>query len=182
MLSQLSAWIFRIWGWKIVNDVPRDRAKFIIAVGPHTSNWDFPVGVLTRSSRHIDLQWAGKSTLFKWPYGFFFRWVGGVPVERSRRTNFVDAVVKEFAERDHFWLTVAPEGTRKRVDKFKTGFYYIAKGANVPIVFCVFNWEKREVFFDPELFWPTDDVEKDMDFLWNYFKGIQGAVPENGVF
>ena len=181
MLSSLGAWVFRLWGWKITGDSPFHEPKLIIAAGPHTSNWDFPVGVLTKSTLGRDIKWAGKSTLFRWPFGGLFRWLGGIPVERSRRTNFVEALVLEFARRDQLWLTIAPEGTRKKVDKLKTGFYHIARLANVPIVFCVFDWTKREVFFDKNLFRPTGDEAKDLEFVWNYFKGIPGHTPENGV-
>ena len=78
-------------------------------------------------------------------------------------------------------LVISPEGTRKKVPKLKTGFYHIARMAGVPIALCTFNWDKKEVFFDPQMFHPTGDEEKDMEFIWNYFKDIPGKNPEQGV-
>jgi 1-acyl-sn-glycerol-3-phosphate acyltransferase len=182
MFSKISAWIFKIWGWKVVGNLPTHLPKFIIAVAPHTSNWDFPVGVLTNSLTGWNVNWVGKSTLFWGPFGSIMRWLGGVPVVRDRRTNFVDAVVEKMKTSDRFWLTIAPEGTRKKVEKFKTGFYWIAKKAEIPIVLCTFDWEKREARFDADLFWPSDNPEKDIDFIWNYYKNVKGHTPENGIF
>ncbi len=182
MSQKLAAWLFAQWGWKITGRFPKEVPKFVIAVAPHTSNWDFPVGVFTRAVLGGPIKWAGKHTLFNWPLGILMRWLGGVPVDRRRSNNFVEATIKVFENHDRLWLTIAPEGHRKRVDKFKTGFYYIAKGAKIPILLCKFDWEKREVHFDPQLFWPGDDARRDLDFLWNYFKGVPGRVPENGVF
>ena len=182
MLSRFAEWLFARLGWKVAGEFPFHVPKFVIAAAPHTSNWDFPLGLFTQAILKAPIKWAGKHTLFMPPHGFFFRWVGGIPVDRTKRTNFVEAVIHEFEVRDKLWLTVAPEGQRQRVDKFKTGFYFIAKGAKVPIVLCRFDWEKREVFFDKNLFWPTDDVEKDLAFIWEYFRGVKGKRPENGIF
>ncbi|MBK8557151.1 MAG: 1-acyl-sn-glycerol-3-phosphate acyltransferase [Lewinellaceae bacterium] len=182
MLSTISAWILRLWGWKITGKYPHEVAKLVIAVGPHTSNWDFPVGVLVNSAGRCHANYVGKHTLFRWPLGIFFRWLGGIPVDRSKKHgNFVAATVEAFNREPRLHLVISPEGTRKKVDKFKTGFYHIARLAEVPIVLCVFDWPKKEVFFDPIFFYPTDNEEKDMEYLWNYFKGIPGKNPEQGV-
>ncbi|MBK6932075.1 MAG: 1-acyl-sn-glycerol-3-phosphate acyltransferase [Saprospirales bacterium] len=182
MLSVLSAFILKLWGWKITGRYPHEVPKLVLAVAPHTSNWDFPVGVLVNSACRIHANYVGKHTLFRWPFGIFFRWLGGIPVDRTRiGSNFVSATVEAFKSQERMHLVIAPEGTRKKVPKLKTGVYQIARQAGVPIALCTFNWPEKEVFFDPKLFYPTDDKEKDMAFIWNYFKDIPGKNPEQGV-
>ena len=115
--------------------MPTDVKKYIIAVAPHTSNWDFPVGLAARSVLRIQsAQFLGKSQLFVPPFGWIFRMLGGHPVDRSSSHDMVEQVVKIFAKHENFILAMAPEGTRKKVTKLRTGFYFIAKGAQVPIV------------------------------------------------
>jgi 1-acyl-sn-glycerol-3-phosphate acyltransferase len=152
-------------------------------VAPHTSNWDFPLGVLTNSAGRLNANYVAKHTLFRWPFGYLFRWWGGIPVDRSRKTggNFVSATVEAFRREPRLHLVIAPEGTRSKVDKFKSGFYHIARQADVPICLCTFNWGTREVYFDPKLFYLTDDEAADMAFLWDYYRGIPGAVPALGI-
>lgn len=181
MFSKLSAWILRIWGWKLTGQYPYHLPKVIIAVGPHTSNWDFPVGVLVNSAMKIRANYLGKHTLFRWPFGWLFRYWGGIPVDRSGRHNFVAQTIEAFNQRERVHLALSPEGTRKKVERFRTGFYHIAKGTGAAICLCKFDWGKMEVFFDPQLFYPTHDEAADMAYLWNYFKGVQGHNPENGI-
>lgn len=178
--NRVSRWIFKAWGWKVTGPYPHELPKLVLAVGPHTSNWDFPVGVLVRSACDADAVFVAKHTLFRPPFGWFFRWINGVPVDRTKSTNFVAAVIEEFHKRDHFHLCLSPEGTRKKVDRFKTGFYHIAKGAGVPIVLTRFDWEHREVDFG-ERFYPTDNEAADLAYIWNYFKNTKGKNPEQGI-
>ncbi|HND88106.1 MAG TPA: 1-acyl-sn-glycerol-3-phosphate acyltransferase [Saprospiraceae bacterium] len=182
MFSALSSLILRLAGWKATGRYPHELAKVVVAVAPHTSTWDFPLGVLINSAYRLRANYVGKHTLFKPPFGFLFRWWGGIPVDRTKNNNFVAATAEAFRVNPRLHLVMAPEGTRKRVDKFKTGFYHIARLAEAPICLCKFDFEHREVFFDPELFYPTGDEQRDMDYLWNYFKGVKGADPEKGVF
>lgn len=181
MLSWLSKLILQLWGWKVTGHYPHELKKVVIAVAPHTSNWDFPVGVLVNSAYQCHANYVGKHTIFRWPFGIFFRWLGGIPVDRSKSHNFVSATAEAFQREPRFHLVMAPEGTRKKVDKFKTGFYHIARLAGVPICLCIFNWTTKEVHFDPRHFHPTDNEEADIAYIWNYFKGIPGANPEQGV-
>lgn len=181
MFSKISAWVLKTWGWKITGHYPFEIPKVVIAVAPHTSNWDFPVGVLTNSAMRCRANYVGKHTLFRWPFGYLFRYWGGIPVDRSTRHNFVAQVVEQFQKLERLHLVLAPEGTRKKVEKFKTGFYHIANGANVPICLCSFHWDIKEVFFDPELFWPSDDEQADLAKIWDHFKKVKGHTPENGV-
>jgi 1-acyl-sn-glycerol-3-phosphate acyltransferase len=179
MFSTLSKAILTLFGWTIEGNFPReDVPKNILAVVPHTSNWDFPLGILVRSSIKSDTRFLGKHTLFKFPYGWIFTMLGGYPVNRSINNNMVEAVASIFKSKEKFSITIAPEGTRKKVNRLRTGFYHIAKAAEVPIILTKFDWgHKRVHFSDP--FYPTNDQEKDLAFINQYFSGIEGAVPEN---
>ncbi len=181
MFSWISRFLLWLWGWKITGEYPRTLDKVVVAVAPHTSNWDFPLGVLTNSAGKLKANYLGKHSLFRWPFGYLFRWWGGIPVDRTKHHNFVAATVDAFQREKRLHLVIAPEGTRTKVDRFKTGFYHIARLAGAPICLCTFYWDKREVFFDPVLFYPTDDEAADMAYIWNYFKGVKGANPEKGV-
>lgn len=180
MLRPFYRFIFWILGWKTVGKMP-DIPKFIIAVAPHTSNWDFPVGLAARSILRIrNAQFLGKSQLFKPPFGWFFRWLGGHPVERSSSHDMVEQVVKIFNQHEKFILALAPEGTRKKVTKLRTGFYYIAKGAKVPIVPVGFDFAKRQVIIQ-EPFYPTENTEQDMETLLRFYRSVKGKNPELGL-
>jgi 1-acyl-sn-glycerol-3-phosphate acyltransferase len=125
-----------------------------------------------------DTKFIGKKSLFKPPFGAVFRALGGYPVDRSKNNNFVDAVVEIFDSKEKFSIALAPEGTRKKVDKIKTGFYYIAKGANIPIILVRFDYANKEVTFsDP--FYTTDNKEADLKFIDDHFRGTLGKIPEN---
>jgi 1-acyl-sn-glycerol-3-phosphate acyltransferase len=137
--------------------------------------------VLTNSAGKLRANYVAKHSLFRWPLGYLFRWWGGIPVDRRKNHNFVAATAEAFHREKRMHLVIAPEGTRTKVERFKTGFYHIARTAGVPICLCKFDWSKREVFFDPELFWPTGDESADMAWLWEYFKGVPGANPAQGV-
>src|SRR6187402_3414771 len=126
MLRPLYKLIFNLLGWKIVGDFPPELRKYIVAVAPHTSNWDFPLGVMTRSIlRMKKARFLGKDSLFKPPFGWFFRSLGGYPVNRSGHHDVVHQVIDIFNSHDDFILALAPEGTRKKVEKLRTGFYFI---------------------------------------------------------
>lgn len=180
MLRPLYLLLFKIFGWKINGRMP-DLKKFVIAVAPHTSNWDFPVGVATRSILRIrNAQFLGKAELFKPPFGWFFRMLGGHPVNRTTSEDMVDQVVKIFNRHDKFILAMAPEGTRKKVDKLRTGFYYIAKGAGVPVVPVGFDFARKEIVVgDPVHL--TDNFDADMAKLMDFYRPIRGKNPELGV-
>lgn len=180
MLRPFYLLLFKILGWKVTGEMPA-IPKFIVAVAPHTSNWDFPVGLAARSILRIkNAQFLGKSQLFKPPFGFFFRWLGGHPVDRSSSHDVVDQVVKIFSQHEKFILALAPEGTRKKVGKLRTGFYFIAKGAKVPIVPVGFDFEKKQVIIDKPLF-PSDNMEQDMATILQFYRSIKGKNPEWGL-
>ncbi|MBK9270198.1 MAG: lysophospholipid acyltransferase family protein [Saprospiraceae bacterium] len=181
-MKVICKWLLNILGWRVEGaDSLHNIKKFIIIVAPHTSNWDFPLGLLVRKAHQLDMvRYLGKSSLFKWPIGWIFRALGGYPVDRSKSTNMVQSYVEVFNAHDQFAIVLAPEGTRKKVEHFKTGFYYIAKGAKVPIIPCIFDWENQTVRF-LDSFVPGENSERDLQYLESLFKGIKGRNPELGI-
>ncbi len=178
MRRALAKFIFHtIFGWKIDVPYPKEVRKSVVVLMPHTSNWDFPIGILIRPIMGVNISFAAKNSLFFFPLGLLMKFWGGYPVDRSRNTNFVDACVAIFKEKKDFILGITPEGTRTKVEKLKTGFYHIAIKADVPIVCCKFDWGTKTVgFSDP--FYPTGDYEADLPKLLAYFEGSKGKIPE----
>ncbi|WP_047244832.1 1-acyl-sn-glycerol-3-phosphate acyltransferase [Maribacter thermophilus] len=168
---------FKILRWSVKGEFPSDLDKFVIIVVPHTSWWDFLLGLLIRKVLNEEINYIGKKSLFDSPIGWFFRWTGGAPIDRSKSSDTVSATAKIFNERKRFRLALSPEGTRKKVKKWKTGFYYIAKKANVPIVLCAFDYGKKEIKFSKP-YTPTDDKEMDFENYRSFFKGVKGKVAE----
>ncbi len=163
----------------MVGDYPTHLNKLVLVAAPHTSNWDFPLGVLVRAAINEDIKFVGKDTLFKPPLGWLLTAMGGVGVDRSKSNNFVDAVVDEFSRRDKFAILFAAEGSRSKVENFKTGFYYIASKSRVPILPTVLNYKTREFSFR-EPFYPTEDAAGDIAAIEAMFAGVQGRRPELG--
>ncbi len=181
MLRPFYIFLFKITGWKVNGHFPPELKKYIIAVAPHTSNWDFLVGVCARSILKIQkANFLAKSSLFKPPFGWVFKFLGGYPVDRSKNSDMVQYVADIFDSHDLFILALAPEGTRKKVDKLKTGFYYIAKKAGVPIIPCGFDYSRKEVIVGSP-FYPSDNVQKDIEILTLFYANIQGKNPEWGL-
>lgn len=168
-------------GWSIRGSFPYHLNKYIVIVAPHTSNWDFLVGVFGRSiTRMGNAKYLGKMELFRFPYGWIFRALGGYPVDRSRHSNMVDAVVEIFNENEQFVIVIAPEGTRKKVEKLKTGFYYIAKKTKVPIVMVSFDYSEKIITI-AEPFETSHDYNADMDSILEFYRGAKGKNPELGL-
>jgi len=181
MLRPLYIFIFKLIGWKIEGTFPTNLKKYIIAVAPHTSNWDFVIGVMARSILRIQrARFLGKDSLFKPPFGWFFRWLGGYPVDRSGKHDMVQQVVAIFNKHDEFILALAPEGTRKKVSKLRTGFYFIAKGAGVPIIPVGFDFSKKRVVVTEPMY-TSDNQEEDLDKLLSFYRNIRGKNPELGI-
>jgi len=170
--------LYSILGWKTKGSFPKKLNKYIIIAAPHTHWLDFPLGIAIKWAEGVPANYIGKASLFKPPFGFIFRWLGGAPVERNKSMHKVDAIVKIFISREKFILGMSPEGTRKKVKKWKTGFYFIAKGANIPIVMATLNFKDKEVKISNP-FYPTDDMEKDFNFFYDFFKDAVGKIPEN---
>ena len=164
-------------GWKFEGTIPNEP-KFVIIVVPHTSNWDFIVGVGALFSIGFLISFLGKHTLFKWPLGVFMRWLGGIPVERSVSQDRVADNIAAFESADKLILAVAPEGTRKKVTQWKTGFYHVAHGAHVPIVPVAFDYGTKTIRLN-EPFWTTGDKDADMSRLKEVYRGVVPKNPEN---
>ena len=181
MMRQLYTFIFKSLGWSFKGSFEPKPPKYIIIVAPHTSNWDFPLGIMVRSIAKIgSTKFLGKSQLFIFPHGFIFRALGGYPVERTKDNNLVDAVVEIFNSKDEFSISLAPEGTRSKVKRFKTGFYHIAKKANVPIYLVGFDFKIKKIVIEKP-FYPTDDILKDFKYIIQFFSSIKGRHTELGV-
>jgi len=181
MLRAVYSFIFKLIGWKVDGSFPRELKKFIVAVAPHASNWDFVIGVMARSIVYLEgAKFLGKSQLFKPPFGWLFRWLGGYPVDRSSSHDMVHQVVSIFNSHPNFILALAPEGTRQKVDRLKTGFYYIAKQAGVPIIPCGFNYEKKTVVVG-QPFYPTENLDADLKALTRFYSSIKGKNPALGI-
>ena len=158
MFRSIFKFYFDKTGWSIQGQIDPQIKKFIVVVGPHTANRDFIIGVMARSVMNINkTKYLGKSQLFRFPYGFLFRKLGGYPVERTQKNNLVDAVIDIFDAHDEFSIALAPEGTRKKVERLKTGFYHIARKANIPIILVAFDFDSKTIIAR-EPFYTTDDV------------------------
>lgn len=167
----------KMGGWKIEGNLP-EELKFIIIVGPHTSNWDFIIGAVVSMAVDIRASFFGKHTLFKIPIlKSFVNWLGGIPVERSTKHGFVDQMVTHFKNRKSLMLALSPEGTRKKVDKWKTGFYYISSMADVPIVPLTIDYKFKKINFH-QTFKPSGNLEKDLDYLLKIFNSVTPKKPK----
>lgn len=161
-----------ILGWKM-DELPTDIKKYVIIAAPHTSWVDFPIAMLYRVATGVMVHYVGKDSLFKGPFGFLFRKLGGFPVDRSSNNNTVDFIVSKFNASENFKLGLSPEGTRKKVDKWKTGFYFIAKGAGVPVVMATLDFGNKYIKVS-EPFYPTSNKDKDFEFMRGFFKNVKG--------
>lgn len=168
-----------VTGWRFEGQLP-NLPKFVIIVAPHTSNWDFPVGVMAMFGLGIRGTFLGKDALFKPPFGRFFRWLGGVPVDRSSKNNVVDQTIGLFRARERMILALSPEGTRKRIERWRTGFYWVAVGAGVPIIPVAFDFpRKRYILHPPQEM--TGDAERDISHLRSFFLSSQACRPDQYV-
>jgi 1-acyl-sn-glycerol-3-phosphate acyltransferase len=181
MSKIIAKWLFEsVWGWKVEGNTPT-IPKYLIVVAPHTSNWDFIIGVLIRKfTDGFNPRYLAKKELFVWPLGYFFRALGGYPVERSKNTNFVEGLMKVYNREERFATTITPEGTRRYNVKWKTGFYYVAKNANVPIIKVAFDYGTKTVFID-EPYHITQGVDETIIEFKKYFSQYKGRNPKDGV-
>ena len=165
----------KLAGWRIDGQLP-NLPKFVIAVAPHTSNWDFPNGTAVMFALDIKLSYIGKHTLFRPPFGFLFRWMGGIPVDRSVPNGMVDSSIQAFRDSAQLALVIAPEGTRSAVAHFKTGFLRIARGAGVPVLLATLDYGNKCVRFGPLVF-PGEDIEAERERIERHFSAFKGKRP-----
>lgn len=167
--------LLRLWRWRITGELPA-LPRFVIIVAPHTSNWDFPVGAAAKFALGLQAHWFGKDTLFRGPLGVWMRHIGGEPVDRAAPGGVVGAAVARIRATAQYVLALSPEGTRRRVTRWRTGFHAIARGAGIPIVPVALDWSRREVRIgDP--FWPTDDLAADLPRLAAFYDASMAHTP-----
>ena len=172
----LTKFIFnKLLKWKVVGNTNLLK-KCIIIAAPHTHWQDLFIAVMARKVIQKEINFIGKKELFKFPLGYFFKMMGGKPVERGSKSNNVKLIADIFKKNDLFRLALSPEGTRTKVDKWKTGFYYIAKEANVPVISASLNFKDKEIkISDP--YYISGNIDEDIKYLKLFFKGIEGRVP-----
>lgn len=173
-MNVIFRFFFNLLGWKVVGKVPDSTKKAIFAVCPHWNNSDFFIGLGTRAVMQRKIGYLGKAELFKPPFGFIFKSLGGIPVFRSQKLNMVESMTEAVKSAEDMLIALAPEGTRKDVSKLKSGFYYIALGANIPIIMVGFDTvNKQTVLASP--FMPTGNFEQDMQtYFVPFFEKIGG--------
>ncbi len=170
-------WILKLLGWTVNPDLP-DVKKYVVIAAPHTSNWDFLLGILTAKAIYLKAHWMGKDSLFRWwPLGWYFRAVGGTPVSRGKGLNYIKQMADLFASSEQMVLALAPEGTRSKMDHWKTGFHYIARAAEVPIAMAYLDFGKKEVGIG-SLLYPSDDIDADFVQIRKFYENRRGKNPE----
>lgn len=163
-------------GWTLEGAPPSDR-RYVIIAAPHTSNWDLPLTLAIGFAFGLKIHWMGKDALFRLPFGGLFRWLGGVAIDRSRPNGMVAGSVERFRSADELVLVVPPEGTRARVRTWKTGFYYIAHGAGVPIALGFLDYRRKVGGFGPALL-PSGDIDADMLVIRDYYANVTGKYAD----
>lgn len=176
LFSRFCRALLRLAGWKVVLVWPPDP-KAVVIVYPHTSNWDFIVGILARYAIAIPFRFVGKDTLFRWPFGGLFRRLGGIPVDRRRTEGFVDGLIAAFNGTDSLYLAIAPEGTRRKIDHWKSGFYRVALAANVPLGLAFIDYSRREVGIEAWLSLSGNETE-DLAKIRACYSNKRGKKPE----
>jgi 1-acyl-sn-glycerol-3-phosphate acyltransferase len=167
----------RLFGWRLTGTIP-NLPRFVVIVAPHTSNWDFPVGLAAKWALGFNVTWLGKDALFRPPLGWFMRAVGGLPVNRASANALVDRSAQEFARHERMVLVLAPEGTRTKVAKWRSGFWHIARTADVPVVCAAIDWGRKHVRFGPTLtVRPDDGPEADIARIKAHYDDTLGYHP-----
>lgn len=175
--QRVAVWLLGIFGWK-VEVVPPPVQKCVAIFYPHTSNWDFVIGMVAKVAVGLPVHWAGKDTLFRWPVAGLLRWLGGIPVNRRERTGLTARLAEEFASRERFCLAITPEGTRSRTDRWKSGFYHLALAAKVPLALAYIDYPRKMIGIGGYLEL-TGDEEKDLDALRSFYGDKTGKRPQH---
>jgi 1-acyl-sn-glycerol-3-phosphate acyltransferase len=176
MLSWFAGVVLRLAGWKPEGQPP-DVPKYVIIAAPHTSNWDFPFTIMFATYFRLKFNYMIKDEMMRPPWGWFFRALGGIPINRRSRNNVVEQSIERLRQAERLALVVPPEGTRSKVTRWRTGFYYIALGAGVPIALGFLDFKRKVGGFGP-LFYPTGDIEADMARIRSFYQGITGKRPQ----
>jgi 1-acyl-sn-glycerol-3-phosphate acyltransferase len=174
LLRAFSIGFLKLTGWRVEGALPAHAARSVLIAAPHTSNWDLPYTLMVAFALRLNIRWMGKQSIFRAPFGSVMRWLGGISVNREQSTNLVAASAKAIREADGpLQLIVPPEGTRSKTRYWKTGFYYIAREAQVPIVMAYMDYERKVSGLGP-LFEPTGDVDADMAAIKAFYAPFKG--------
>jgi len=177
LAAALGRFMMRIRGWTFEGSVP-DIPKMVLIVAPHTSNWDFLTGLWAKFALRLKASFIAKHTLFWWPLGPFLRSIGGIAIDRSRARGVAEDAVHAFAHAERLVLVIAPEGTRSRAERWKSGFYRIAERAEVPILPVAFDYSRKVIRLGP-LFHPTGDYEADLRAIRSLYHRDMALRPGN---
>ncbi|MCF8339902.1 MAG: 1-acyl-sn-glycerol-3-phosphate acyltransferase [Chitinophagaceae bacterium] len=169
--------IFRLKGWKINGVIPADLKKCVLIAAPHTSNWDFIYTLAAFNIAKVNMNYLAKKELFKFPLNILLKATGAIPVIRSKHQNLVENIIQKFKDSEELILMIPAEGTRKLVEKWKSGFYYAAIGANVPIVLGYLDYSKKVAGFG-KVIYPTGDKAIDMATIKAFYKDKIGKNPQ----
>ena len=175
MKKRLARWLLHHTGWQLIGTRPVCD-HYVLIAAPHTSNWDLPLMLMFAAAFEIRVSWMAKHNLFYPPMGWVMRALGGIPITRHKSRNVVDSMVKAFEAAPHLVLLVPTEGTRKRSDYWKSGFYHIARQAGVPIVPSFLDYKSKRGGFGPALT-TTDDIRSDMQYFRDFYLGMEGKFP-----
>ena len=179
LLARFCRVVLHTAGWRLVLDVP-PLDKAVVVFYPHTSNWDFVIGLFARYALNVPVTWAGKDSLFRGPFAVLWKRLGGIPVNRRESTGFVAQMVKAFATRERMLLAIAPEGTRRRTGHWKSGFYRVALGAKVPLVLAFIDFSAKEIGVGSTIV-PTGDPRTDFARLAAFYSAKRGRHPEQAA-
>jgi 1-acyl-sn-glycerol-3-phosphate acyltransferase len=174
--QRIAHYILRLIGWRTHAIRPR-KPSYVLIGAPHTSNWDFALMLLLMGAEQLPIRFMGKDSLFRGPLGPLMRALGGIPVNRQERTKLVDQIASKFEEYDELIIGIAPEGTRSKVAHWKTGFYYIALKAQVPIAMAYLDYGNKIIGVGPN-FMPSGDLQADFEIIREFYSGIQGKNPK----
>ena len=177
ILLGVSLFFLRTLGWKEIGPLP-EKAKYLIIVAPHTSNWDVFYGVILAFALKLDARFLAKKELFRWPFSPLVKWLGGLPIDRALSSNIVDRMIHEFEANKKFVLAIAPEGTRHKAIYWKSGFYNIAEGAHVPIQLAFIDYASKTGGAGP-LIYPTGDIDRDMSAIRDFYLAVTGRYPDH---
>jgi len=162
----------KIRSWKIEGAIPSDK-KFVLIAAPHTSNWDLVITISLAFLFKVKIYWMGKDAMFRFPFSNIMLWLGGIPIDRTKKNNVVQQTIDVFNQNKEMIITIPPEGTRDKVPYWKTGFYHIAHGANVPIVLGFIDFKRKIGGLGP-LLKPTGNIAKDMEKIKEFYSKITG--------
>ncbi len=172
----LGALFLRSLGWTLEGKLP-EGTKAVVIAAPHTTNWDMPIMLAVAYAHGINPSWLGKKELFRWPFGGFMRWLGGLPIDRGSRHNIVQQVVDVYRSTDRLYVVIPPSATRGRAKHWKSGFYHIARGAGVPVMATALDYRRKVGSIGPA-FHPTGNMKADMDILRAFYSKVVGKFPE----